>query len=300
MIASYDLGKNFTKFFAGHGQKIFHLYYDRAANQYSKSGKDFASQLKEAIEKQDGIYTGWHVKLMSRNQGDITHAQEFDLMIQMMGERHPKLPKLLIDQYQCRELKSSLENAPVIVKQRGDKRTIQKDKSSERDLPLERLPLESTNFSDAFKYLICRPEWLAIAFKAAKLPNDSIVFQLGEQEVNDHITQAKTLTEKITTLGSSVCISRFGCNVNPFNALHHVPAKYIKIDGTFTQELQNGTPERFNTLVNELHTIEKITIVPFVENASVLSKLWQSGVHYIQGYYLQAPTASMDYEFDSE
>lgn len=144
------------------------------------------------------------------------------------------------------------------------------------------------------------PEWLAIAFKAAKLPSDSIVFQLGEQEVNDHITQAKTLTEKITTLGSSVCISRFGCNVNPFNALHHVPAKYIKIDGTFTQELQNGTPERFNTLVNELHTIEKITIVPFVENASVLSKLWQSGVHYIQGYYLQAPTASMDYEFDSE
>jgi EAL domain-containing protein (putative c-di-GMP-specific phosphodiesterase class I) len=144
------------------------------------------------------------------------------------------------------------------------------------------------------------PEWLAIAFKAAKLPSDSLVFQLGEQEVNDHITQAKTLTEKITTLGSSVCISRFGCNVNPFNALHHVPAKYIKIDGSFTQELQNGMPERFNNLVNELHTIEKITIVPFVENASVLSKLWQSGVHYIQGYYLQAPTASMDYEFDSE
>lgn len=158
-----DLGKNFTRFFAGHNMKVLHLYYDRAANQYSKSGKDFASQIKEAIEKHDGVYTGWHVKLMSRNQGDITHAQEFDLMIQLMGERNPRLPKLLIDQYQCRELKSSLENAPVIVKQRGDKRTIQKNKSSEKELPLERLPMESTNFSDAFKYLICRPEWLAIA-----------------------------------------------------------------------------------------------------------------------------------------
>jgi hypothetical protein len=171
-----DLGKNFTQFFAAHQVKVLHLYYDRAANQYSKAGKDFAGQLKQAIEQQGGIYTGWHVKLMSRNQADITHAQEFDLMIQLMGERNPKLPKLLIDQYQCRQLKSSLENAPVIIKQRGDKRTIQKDKSSEKELPLERLPLESTNFSDAFKYLLCRPEWLAIA-------SNSTVGNVGEAKV---------------------------------------------------------------------------------------------------------------------
>ncbi len=144
------------------------------------------------------------------------------------------------------------------------------------------------------------PDWLALAFKASKLPSDSLVFQLGEPEVNDHITQAKTLTEKLTHLGSAVCISRFGCSVNPFNALQHVPAKYIKIDGSFTHGLQSGAPEKFSELVTELHTLEKVTIVPFVENASVLSKLWQSGVHYIQGYYLQAPTASMDYEFEGD
>jgi diguanylate cyclase (GGDEF)-like protein/PAS domain S-box-containing protein len=144
------------------------------------------------------------------------------------------------------------------------------------------------------------PGWLAIAFNAAKLPTDSLVFQIAEQEVNDHITQAKILSEKLTDLGASVCISRFGCNVSPFNALQHVPAKYIKLDGSYTHELQEGSATKFSNLVNELHTIEKITIVPFVENASVLSKLWQSGVHYIQGYYLQAPTASMDFEFDSD
>lgn len=143
------------------------------------------------------------------------------------------------------------------------------------------------------------PDWLSLAFKASKLPSDSLVFQVGEPEVNDHITQAKVLTEKLAELGAAVCISRFGRNVNPFNALQHVPATYIKIDGTFTQELQNGSSEKFTELVTELHTMEKVTIVPFVENASVLSKLWQSGVHYIQGYYLQAPTGSMEYEFDS-
>ncbi|HMW49527.1 MAG TPA: hypothetical protein PKC70_14610, partial [Cellvibrionaceae bacterium] len=53
-------------------------------------------------------------------------------------------------------------------------------------------------------------------------------------------------------------------------------------------------------LVGQLHQLEKITIVPFVENASVLSKLWQSGVHFIQGYYLQGPAESMDFNFDTE
>ena len=146
------------------------------------------------------------------------------------------------------------------------------------------------------------PEWLAIAFKAAKLPSNCIIFQFGEPEINDHITQAKALTEKLAEMGATTCISRFGCSVNPLSALQHVPATYIKLDGSYTQDLQSpdGSPERFSELVAELHTIEKVTIVPFVENASVLSKLWQSGVHYIQGYYLQAPTESMDYEFDSE
>lgn len=146
------------------------------------------------------------------------------------------------------------------------------------------------------------PPWLGVAFKAAKLPADAIVFQLSEVVVNDHINLAKSFTEQVTNLGSECCISHFGCALNAFNALQHVKAQYIKIDGSFTRELQSasGEPAALNDLVSNLHQHEKITIVPFVENASVLSKLWQSGVHYIQGYYLQGPAESMDYDFDTE
>jgi len=146
------------------------------------------------------------------------------------------------------------------------------------------------------------PPWLGVAFKAAKLPPEAIIFQLQENDVNDHLNIAKTFTAQITALGCSCSISHFGCALNPFNALEHVSAQYIKVDGSFTKELQNGTgePEALSNLVAQIHEHEKITIVPFVENASVLSKLWQSGVHYIQGYYLQGPTESMDYDFDTE
>jgi EAL domain-containing protein (putative c-di-GMP-specific phosphodiesterase class I) len=37
--------------------------------------------------------------------------------------------------------------------------------------------------------------------------------------------------------------------------------------------------------------------MPAVETASALSSLWQAGVNYIQGHYLQSPSAAMNYDF---
>ncbi len=145
-------------------------------------------------------------------------------------------------------------------------------------------------------------DWLTLAFKAAKLPTNSLIFQINEEHVNNHINQAKTLAVKLAGIGAVVSISRFGCVDNPLNALQHVPASYIKLDGQYTKQLQDpeADPEVLDKLLTELHTIEKITIIPMVENAGALAKLWQSGVHYIQGYYLQAPSENMDYEFEGQ
>ena len=144
--------------------------------------------------------------------------------------------------------------------------------------------------------------WLSVVFKTAKLPTDTIIFQLNEVDINDHLNQAKKFTDSLSKIGCGISVNHFGCVLNPFKVLNEVTSNYIKIDGSFTQDVQNNEEgaKALNDLVSELHQQDKITIVPFVENASLLSKLWQSGVHYIQGYYLQAPADSMDYDFDME
>lgn len=144
--------------------------------------------------------------------------------------------------------------------------------------------------------------WLSVAFKAAKLTPDGLIFQLNEVDVNSNLNHAKELTFALQALGCDVCINHFGCVLHPFAVLSHLAANFVKVDGSFTQELQSGhsEPKALSDLVGQLHQLEKITIVPFVENASVLSKLWQSGVHFIQGYYLQGPAEKMDFNFDTE
>lgn len=144
--------------------------------------------------------------------------------------------------------------------------------------------------------------WLAVAFKAAKLSPDSIVFQAQEIDVTNHLNAAKNFSDGVDKLKTSFSISNFGCSLNPFNTLTHVSATMIKVDGSFTTDIQNNneSPETLIQLIEKLNSQNKITLVPFVENASVLSTLWQAGAHYIQGHYLQEPSQGMTYDFNME
>lgn len=155
-----ELADQFIEFFRYHDNKILHLYYDRAGNNLERMKEDDARKIKEMIEKDvEGKRTGWQVNLMSRGQASIPQEAEYEFMMQVLGETNPSLPRLRIDSLNCKQVKASLENAPTKVKYAKGKKIISKEKKSEK-LPPERLPMESTNPSDAVKYLLCRTHWL--------------------------------------------------------------------------------------------------------------------------------------------
>lgn len=159
--SSLELGEKFRTFFKHHKNKILYMYYDRSGNQYESSGRDWATEVKNHIEfDAQGNRTGWKVVLMSKEQATIYQSQEYFFMKQVFQQTVKGLPGVKIDQYQCKELKSSMELSKLQTKQdtKTGKTTIHKDKSSEK-LPLKKLPLQSTNFSDAFKYLMYRKKW---------------------------------------------------------------------------------------------------------------------------------------------
>jgi len=142
--------------------------------------------------------------------------------------------------------------------------------------------------------------WLSVALKAARLPSDALVFQFNEPDAIAYLKQAKALTEGLAQLHCKVALCQFGCSLNPFNTLKHLTVDFVKIDGSYSQDLSSAeNQEALKTLLASLHAQAKLTIVPFVESASALATLWQAGVNYIQGYYLQGPSQSMDYDFSS-
>lgn len=144
--------------------------------------------------------------------------------------------------------------------------------------------------------------WLNVALKAARLPGDSLILQISENSAITYLKQAKEFTKDINTLHCKLSINQFGRALNPFNLLKHIEPEYIKLEGSFTQDMQKNDESKDNAkeMIETLQTMGKITIVPLVESASMLSALWQAGVSYIQGYYLQAPSTDMNYDFGDE
>lgn len=143
--------------------------------------------------------------------------------------------------------------------------------------------------------------WLSVALKAARMPSDAIVFQFSESDATTYLKQAKEFSKGLKELHCKVSISRFGCALNPFNTLKHVDVDYLKVDGSFMKEIgSEESKEALKEMVAAAHAQGKLTIAPFVESAAILSTLWQIGVNYIQGYYLQAPSEEMNYDFSSD
>lgn len=143
--------------------------------------------------------------------------------------------------------------------------------------------------------------WIGVALNAAKLDKNSVIFQFNEEDATKFLTQAQEFTANLKANNYACSLSRFGCSLKPFQILKHLSLDYVKVDGSFTHELNK--PESLATLkqvLAELHEQGLKTIVPLVESASAVASLWQLGTHFIQGYYVQPPQAGMAYNFSDD
>lgn len=168
-----ELADQFLEFFAGHANKVLNLYYDRAGNNFERQGEDYARKFKDAIEKDgQGRRTGWTVVLKSRKQSILLQNKEYDFMHELMRGENRKLPLLIVDELNCPELVSSVEGAKAEVRYKGTQKIVKKVKKSEK-LEIRKLPRLSTNFSDAFKYLLMRREWITAASSTSAPASDA-------------------------------------------------------------------------------------------------------------------------------
>src|SRR5690606_42120977 len=98
-----------------------------------------------------------------------------------------------------------------------------------------------------------------------------------------YLKQAEVVMQGLNALGCRTALSQCGCALNPLNTLRHLNVEFIKIDGSYTQDLSR--PEQqdaLKQLLASLHEQNKLSIVPFVDSATVLATLWQAGVGYIR------------------
>ncbi len=146
------------------------------------------------------------------------------------------------------------------------------------------------------------PQWLGVAIRAARLPADALVLQLCEDEALRDEKQAAQFTRALAALHCRTSLCHFLGVREPRRFVQSMGIDLVKLDASLIDAVQNGG-ERKATLARLIEVLQnsgKLTIVPMVESASLLSTLWTAGANYIQGHYLQEPSPVMDYVFTVE
>lgn len=130
------------------------------------------------------------------------------------------------------------------------------------------------------------------SIKHYQLNPNSIVFEITESSAIYNIESAQKLIQDLTWIGCKFALDDFGSGYCSFSHLKNLPVDYIKIDGTFIQELLRDKMDLaiVKSITEISHALGKKTIAEFVENAEVLLKLKECGVDYVQGYYIAKPS----------
>jgi EAL domain-containing protein (putative c-di-GMP-specific phosphodiesterase class I)/GGDEF domain-containing protein/PAS domain-containing protein len=133
--------------------------------------------------------------------------------------------------------------------------------------------------------------WLQQQLRASGVDPRHLVFELPEGLATTNLKETKELQSLIRPLGFELAIENFGAGRDQAQLLSHVPVNYVKIDGALMQGLANdrSLQEQVKGLVERAKTVGATTIAERVEDANTMAVLWQLGVEFVQGYFVNTP-----------
>lgn len=142
--------------------------------------------------------------------------------------------------------------------------------------------------------------WISKLLQAARLHGGSMVFEASEQAVVENLKVAKTFANGLHQLHCKFALDHVGSESESLTYLNHLAADYIKIDGSHIANINNEDSQQIIQEIAELGRGQGFqTIAEHVQDPGCLAVLWQHGVNFIQGYYLQQPDDELEYDFSS-
>jgi len=118
-----------------------------------------------------------------------------------------------------------------------------------------------------------------------------ITFELTESAslFNLHITQR--VISELHKLGCSFSVDDFGSGFSSFSYLKDLPADYIKLDGSFIQNLHRDKIDQtlVKSMIQVIQALGKKAVAEYVENEAILDILKTMGIDFVQGYHIGHP-----------
>lgn len=133
--------------------------------------------------------------------------------------------------------------------------------------------------------------WLLNQLKSSRIEPGGLAFQISEQIATEYLGDTSELANGLRKIGFRFAIEHFGTGRDPQRLIAHLPIDYLKVDGTLMQGLavDQALQGRVRELVDQAKGRNIGTIAERVEDANTMAVLWQLGIEFIQGYFVNEP-----------
>lgn len=144
--------------------------------------------------------------------------------------------------------------------------------------------------------------WIGRCLAETGVEARQLVFEFDEADVVTSMQVAGDLFGHLHALGCGIALEHFGAAPGAVQLLIHLPVDYVKLDAALVHALARRADARqcLRNLLDQAAAADVQVIAGFVEDAESLAVLWHSGVQFIQGNFLQAPDASLSFDFRDE
>jgi len=135
--------------------------------------------------------------------------------------------------------------------------------------------------------------WLADFLDSHATAASLICFEVTEYGLLQESGAARSFIELVHAHKGAVVVEHFGTRLSSFQALRSLKPDYIKIDGSYTRNIEEQADNRFflQTVVDIAHGLDIQVIAEHVESEAELRSLKKIGINAVQGYLFGEPKA---------
>lgn len=126
---------------------------------------------------------------------------------------------------------------------------------------------------------------------AAGVNPASLVLEVTETAAVTNIDKAQAFAATVREMGCRIALDDFGTGISSFYLLKHLPVDFLKIDGSFVQDLPRSPIDQqlVRAMAELASELGIATVAEHVGDAETVELLRAFGVNYAQGYHIGRP-----------
>ncbi|MDB2409915.1 EAL domain-containing protein [Pseudomonadales bacterium] len=139
--------------------------------------------------------------------------------------------------------------------------------------------------------------WLENIINESGVSKTAFIFSITASDATDYESNTLQLITLLKHADLNVCLTN--ANNDYIELIQKLSPNILQLTANLTEKIsgEEAEPELIKNMISFANEHNTICIARGVNSANDLAKLWQTGIGFVQGSYLQSPQSNMDYEF---